>query len=569
MKLQKVYINKYKHLHEFEMIFNDHDGELGNADIKFFIGKNGSGKSAFMEALGLIFTRVLQDESPGFIFELVYSVCADGTETQIKISNRKTAISIHKDRVKESLGIGIQPKFEVSVRNKGAGFVKLDLFKEPFSSLIQYHPKKIISCSSGPNNIMENILVHTPSTSLKSDIYDASNRGVSFKDYDARQKEIDNSLRNLGALADNPRCLYIDGSTAKLVLIALFASIPGNKDNGRLTLEQEMYCNMRDKLVGFMDKKIRPLAFSIVANNDNLEKTALGGIACESFRELLYVEKEAEEKGSKRLNDWVSIQNRDTEDVEDTKKQQKVAGFKISSENNFEQKFFHVPKLNCKWSPMQLLTILLTAKYNGLVNDAHIVFKYDNDDNMLSEAAFSDGEYLWLARMGLILLSQDAVSDNCLFLFDEPDVHLNENWTVDFIKLIQEFSKIQGFYMHHEFIIATHSSLILTDADPEQLYHFVFEDGKVRIRDDDMSTFGANMGEISKKIFGTGISVGRHANDFLEEKIAKEENPEKLEDIIVRTGPGYFRFRLLEKYFELESKNESRNGEDFNADKNK
>lgn len=560
MKLQKVFIKKYKHLHEFEMIFNENDRELGNADIKFFIGKNGSGKSAFMEALGLIFTRVLQDESPGFIFEIVYSVYIDGTETQIRISNRKTAILIHKDRAKEPLSIGIQPKFEVSVRSKGTGFVKIDLFKEPFSSLIQYHPKKIISCSSGPNNVMENVLVHTPSTSLKSDIYDASNRGVSFKDYDVRQKEIDNSLRNLGALADNPRCLYIDGSTAKLVLIALFASIPDNKDNDRLTLEQEMYCNMRDKLIGFVDKKIQPVAFSIVANNDNLEKTVLGGIACESFRELLYVEKEAEEKGSKRLNDWLSIQNRDTE------KQQKVAGFKISSENNFEQKFFHAPKLNSKWSPMQLLTILLTAKYNGLINDAHIVFKYDNCDNMLSETAFSDGEYLWLARMGLILMSQDAVSDNCLFLFDEPDVHLNENWTVDFVKLIQEFSRIQGFNMHHEFIVATHSSLIITDADPDQLYHFVFEDGKVRIRDDDMSTFGANMGEISKKIFGTGISVGRHSNDFLEEKIAKEENLERLEDIIVRTGPGYFRFRLLEKYFELESKNKIGDGEDLNAD---
>ncbi len=568
MKLQKVYIKKYKHLHDFEINFHDYDRELGNADIRFFIGKNGSGKSAFMEALGLIFTRVLQDESPGFIFELVYSVYTDGAEIQIKISNRKAANLLHRDSASEPLSIGIQPKFEVSVRNRGAGFVKIDLFKKPFSSLIQYHPKKIISCSSGPNNIMENVLVHTPSSSLKSDVYDASNKGVSFKDYDVRQKEIDDSLRNLGALADNPRCLYIDGNTAKLVLIALFASIPGNKDDNKLTLEQEMYCSMRDRLVGFMDKKLQPVAFSIVANSDNLEKTALGGLACESFRELLYIDKEAEEKGSRRLNDWVSIQNRDSKELENLK-QQKVAGFKISSENSSEQKFFHVPKVNSKWSPMQFLTILLTAKYNGLINDAHIVFKHDNCDNMLSEAAFSDGEYLWLARMGLILMSQDAVSDNCLFLFDEPDVHLNENWTVDFVKLIQEFSRIQGFNMHHEFIIATHSSLILTDADPDQLYHFVFEDGKVRLRDDDMSTFGANMGEISKKIFGTGISVGRHSNDLLEEKIAKEENLEKLEDIIVRTGPGYFRFRLLEKYFELESKSESRNGEDFNADKNK
>ena len=55
----------------------------GVVPVDFLIGCNGSGKSSVLEAVGLIFTRIMQNELPGFIFELKYRM-PDGTGIYVK-----------------------------------------------------------------------------------------------------------------------------------------------------------------------------------------------------------------------------------------------------------------------------------------------------------------------------------------------------------------------------------------------------------------------------------------------------------------------------------------------------
>ena len=67
MKLDYLAIDGYKGLKKLEINFQKQSSATA---IDFLIGKNGSGKSSVLEAIGLIFTRIMQNETPGFAFEL-------------------------------------------------------------------------------------------------------------------------------------------------------------------------------------------------------------------------------------------------------------------------------------------------------------------------------------------------------------------------------------------------------------------------------------------------------------------------------------------------------------------
>ena len=81
MKLIQIKIDGYKHLKNTCVDFNNRpDGELfhDGIPIRFFIGLNGSGKSVFLEAICLLFSRIVQDEVPGFDFTLIYEIWRTG-----------------------------------------------------------------------------------------------------------------------------------------------------------------------------------------------------------------------------------------------------------------------------------------------------------------------------------------------------------------------------------------------------------------------------------------------------------------------------------------------------------
>ncbi|MGR9182011.1 ATP-dependent nuclease [Rhizobium leguminosarum] len=80
MRLKSVFISDYKNLHNFELTFE------GDGFIDIFVGKNGSGKSNFLEALIGIFEHIYAyrpDESgPGFAYTIIYSI--DETEHNVE-----------------------------------------------------------------------------------------------------------------------------------------------------------------------------------------------------------------------------------------------------------------------------------------------------------------------------------------------------------------------------------------------------------------------------------------------------------------------------------------------------
>jgi predicted ATP-binding protein involved in virulence len=93
------------------------------------------------------------------------------------------------------------------------------------------------------------------------------------------------------------------------------------------------------------------------------------------------------------------------------------------------------------------------------------------DNQLSSENVFSEGQ-----QQLLIIKALNKIFDgeNCLFLFDEPDTFLHPKWQAKFIEDIAAASKDKT----SNFIITTHSPLILANAQPNVCDVKIMEQGK-------------------------------------------------------------------------------------------
>ncbi|MFW2555373.1 AAA family ATPase [Aliarcobacter butzleri] len=81
MRLKYVFIKEYKNLKEFEITFD------GSSFIDVFVGKNGSGKSNFFEALIKIFHHLHKDAE--ILFDYIIKYEMNGQEIEIKWENNQ------------------------------------------------------------------------------------------------------------------------------------------------------------------------------------------------------------------------------------------------------------------------------------------------------------------------------------------------------------------------------------------------------------------------------------------------------------------------------------------------
>ncbi|NBK91794.1 hypothetical protein D5278_07345 [bacterium 1XD21-13] len=528
MRLDYLYLDGYKGLKNFEVDFKK---QPSGAAIHFFIGRNGSGKSTLLEAIGLIFTRMLQGELPGFGFELRYQM-ADGAQIRVKPA------------AKDASG----GKLEIEVIQDG-NTRRLDRISE------QYLPDRIISYCSGSNHSMEEILLSSPKASLASDLYDLS---LAEEDGQAEQ-ELEEILHYYEQLERNPRALFLDGITSGFVLPVLFSILPVSfpvereeqeeHERRKEREEQEArlreYNRRREKLAGRLSIKLDPVAFSIQVDEEKLE--AAGDIPqINILRRIFGMGTDR----SELLGDFtVRRQMSGQTDAEGNPLMETTVTFLYRNYGNEEKPVYYNPGLQRFFggNPFVFLSALLTAYRKGVIRAVTFAFRDGDKKGLYETEALSDGELMWLSRMGLVLMAQPFCGVDTLFLFDEPDVHFNDDWNRDFVKVIYELSEGTG----HGFVVATHSTLILTDAEYEQITLLEHEsETGMEVKEADISTFAAQRDEISKQIFDAD-AIGAYAEEAVRQMM-EETNPEKMRGNLRRLGPGYERFRLWEQFYSLE-----------------
>jgi len=519
MRLISLSVKQYKVLKDITVQFNE-VGEKPN--IHFFIGVNGTGKSTMLEALGLIFTRIMQNEVPGFDFYLKYEI--NGAVVSIEPivgfwdkegRKRRMIVKISKDK----------------------GQTEFNNIPD------EYKPGRIIAYCSGVNTFMDDILISSPKTSLASDLYDIyTGKKEDDKDETPYINELLDYYKNLDT---NPRTLYLDAATSRLILPVIFAVLPFNIQDEFAIEKINQYFGLRQEITNRLGN-FSPVAFSLVV--DDAAFSNMADVPQKNFLSRIMSSGEKRkvcnwDASRQVFNTWVE------NEIEPFS--ENVAVFLYNNFSETPSSSYNSKLQDCfEGNPFTLLSTLVTGYQVGAIKEVNFTFKIGACPELLDLAALSDGELMWIARMGLILISQEYCSRNNLFLFDEPDVHFNDSWNKDFISMVNKMGKDTL----NEFIIATHSTLILTDAFNKQMHLFDKDIIGAQVKQPYISTFAAQRERIDMEVFDTA-AIGVYADSKISDMM-QEKDPEKLLDNISKVGPGYHRFRLYERYYELQKEEE-------------
>jgi predicted ATPase len=150
----------------------------------------------------------------------------------------------------------------------------------------------------------------------------------------------------------------------------------------------------------------------------------------------------------------------------------------------------------------------------------------------------SDGEQSLLARMSLFSLFRE---DNYLILLDEPEVHFNDVWKREIIKILDQV--MEGKRSHT--LITTHSSITLTDV-PRQAVTVLERHGEFTsdAHPAGIETLGADPSDILVHVFNAPSASGERGVSYLQKKLGESRGVEQLDELLKITAPGYWRYRI-------------------------
>ncbi|EQL39325.1 hypothetical protein AN459_12455 [Pseudomonas aeruginosa] len=117
----------------------------------------------------------------------------------------------------------------------------------------------------------------------------------------------------------------------------------------------------------------------------------------------------------------------------------------------------------------------------------------------------SDGEAQLLHTIGAVRLFGDVES---LFIFDEPETHLNPSWRTRYHLY---FEKAGQDLVSSQALISSHSPFLISSLHREAVYHFERINGQSNMASPPSETFGASFEVLIKKFFGLRSAISQTA----------------------------------------------------------
>lgn len=193
------------------------------------------------------------------------------------------------------------------------------------------------------------------------------------------------------------------------------------------------------------------------------------------------------------------------------------------------------------------------SESNQIINTGFLYKKKEanGSEALLEENTLSDGELGLIQRMSLILLMKELSSpeQSSLLLLDEPETHFNEMWKRNFIYLVKKILS----HTYHDVFIATHSSILATDAKSSELYKFELKNEKIKVVDIPVKLYGSNVSDVANILFNIEGDAGRSSTEDIEKLLNSQSKKDiaKIENLLSEVGPGEYRWRLRAKLQEL------------------
>jgi predicted ATPase len=155
----------------------------------------------------------------------------------------------------------------------------------------------------------------------------------------------------------------------------------------------------------------------------------------------------------------------------------------------------------------------------------------------------SDGELQLLLTLGAVRLFGN---DETLFLYDEPETHLNPSWRTRFHLAFEKANEANG---KAQAIISSHSPFLVSSLPREAVFHFKKVNGVTDMTNPPGETFGASFDVLIKKHFNLRATISETAVQEIRERLADRQstNKHKLDWLEDSVGESMERSYLINK----------------------
>lgn len=508
---------------ELEPVSDTTTDVAGNAPAKrirshALIGQNGTGKSNLIEALINIFRTIDLEIDPPFEYTLEYEIRGKVVRIQADFDVLKTRATVWIDGKKETQSYLLKNRELLPSHI----FAYYSGRNERIEQLFQEHQRRfnmrqeITADEVLPEHLLENF---TASESDIRAIEDAKRRR------EAKLKQAgDDRLRRL---------FYCRGGHSQLVLLAcLLSDDPVFKkvlDNLHIeSLESALFVLKEPHR---LREKRRNGKFDENELNEGDPRFwyARGNVVSEFLDKLWQVS-------------WAPIEQEATKQID----------FRGRSEKQ-KQLYLYVPNKDklkelgeLVGSPDSFFRYAEGAYIGDLIDEVRItVKKRDEHGGKVSFTQLSEGELQMLTVLGLMRITRE---DQCLFLLDEPDTHLNPIWKLRYFDDIEGVLSSEGDSLvqgESQILITTHDPMMVGSLRKEQVHIIRKSDGSTLVEQPDEHPQGMGVsGLLKSEMFGLPSTLDRHTLNTLQRRndlLAKRkheglnhEEQQELDCLVVR-----------------------------------
>jgi predicted ATPase len=486
MQLQRLKIPSFRNLRDFVITFTgsaaDADGTARTFKSHAVIGQNGSGKSNMIEALVTIFRDLDLNNPTPFDYELDYSRNYDGTNYEIRIVNKIESlptVTINGNPVDAWL---LSDRYgETNGKPERGGARK-------------YLPSHIFTYYSGKSERLEALFREHQERFIDN-----------LSDY---EEEID---------SDSPlrRLFYCRHPHSKLVLLAcLLAPEKPLKD-----ILHDLRIEDVDSAL-FTFKKPYRLSGELSAGEIKTGDNRFWYDSTRFTEELLA-------KLWELATAPIDHTEEKTVDFRGRTEPQELLYLYLKDKADLTQLKDHIG------DSYRFFQYVEGSYIADLLDDVHIFVKHKNTDDLISFEQLSEGELQLLTVLGLMRITHQ---DECLFLLDEPDTHLNPIWKLRYFDEIEKVLKhdddeiIKG---DSQIIITTHDPMMIGSLRKEQVRILRPGDKNIVETPLDHPQGMSVSGLLKSEYFGLRSTVDRETRRRLDRRnflYAKGDDRTKLED---------------------------------------
>lgn len=438
MKIKRLIISEYKNVKNLNLKFK-------TPLISLLVGRNGLGKSNLIEILALIFRDLERNQNDADFLEwsdknFEYYINYECQNSELRILCRSGLFRIFR-RQKKSKTV----------------FHELSLNEFKSHRLDEYLPKYIIGYYSGENKRIKDII----------QVYES--------------EVIKDLKKNVGLEKGFRRLFFSQNHHSQMILTTLMLyKDQANRKEFKTKIEKlvKKYCTFSGiKQLDFefikpdyYTRPVNPTAKtplpkeSIELLEDNLLNNAefpFWGLKGKANSTLTFLY-----NNSRRNNPFYDDENKIREE-----RIERLLLYEIKPAESAAAVY------ETFGDPINLFDGLESLMLAGSLKELSLAVHSKKKDISFAFKELSEGEQQLITVLGLVLM---IGHEDCLFLLDEPDTHLNPIWQRQYVKLLTEFNLDDK---NSHMIVATHSPLIVQAAENADIFLYTDRNGEIEIHE--------------------------------------------------------------------------------------